>query len=249
MGHPPVFMYHRVTARTGTHPCSVAVDRFRAQLRLLRALGYRSVSPLAVAAHVARETRLPARSVTITFDDGYLDTFTDALPVLVELGFTATCYVVAGGIGGVSHWTDLAPLMGRREIDGWLRAGMEVGAHSVTHPDLTTLSDTALREEVAGAKARLEDRLGIPVRSFAYPFNRVDARALAAVAQGGYEAACAGPERRHSRHALSRMDGARNSLGRFGLQLLPTYLTLRRLYRAVIPRQEAAIPASLDPAR
>jgi peptidoglycan/xylan/chitin deacetylase (PgdA/CDA1 family) len=231
-------MYHRLTARTGVHPCSLAKARFRAQLRLLRALGYRSVSTLAVAAHVASGARLPARSVAITFDDGYLDTVTEALPVLLELGFTATCYVVAGRVGGVSQWTDPAPLAGWREIDPWLRAGMEVGAHSVTHPDLTALSDAALREEVAGAKTRLEDRLGIPVRSFAYPFNRVDGRVLVAVAKAGYEAACAGPEVRHSPHALSRVNGALDSWGWFGLQLLPPYLPLRAAYRAAIPRRK-----------
>jgi peptidoglycan/xylan/chitin deacetylase (PgdA/CDA1 family) len=231
----PILMYHRLTRRTGGHPFSLAVARFRRQLTLLHALGYRSVSPVAFATPAA----LPARAVAITFDDGYLDTLTVALPLLGEFGFTATCYLVAGAVGKRAHWTDPAPLMDWSGVDAWLAAGMEVGAHSLTHPDLTTLREAALREEVAGAKARLEDRLGIAVRSLAYPFNRVDRRVMAAVADAGYAVGLAGPEIRRSAHALARVDAAHESWAWFGLGLLPRYPALRGVYRSLIPRRAA----------
>src|SRR5262249_50778983 len=148
------------------------------------------------------------RSVVLTFDDGYLDTLTIALPILREFGFTATCYVVAGAVGHSSHWTDPAPLMDWAGVRAWLDAGMGIGSHTASHPDLTTLDTAALRSEIAGSRARLEDRLGVPVRSFAYPFNRLDARALDAVAEAGYADAVAGAEIHASPHALTRVDGA-----------------------------------------
>ncbi len=230
-------MYHGLTPRTGSHPGSLAVSRFRAQLAALRTLGYRSIRPGTLAAALRGEAPLPSGSVVLTFDDGYLDTLTEALPLLLEFGFTATCYVVAGAVGGVCHWTDPAPLMGWDHLRSWLAAGMEIGAHSVSHRDLTRLDTAALREEVEGAKARLEDRLGEAIPTFAYPFNRVDRRAMAGVEAAGYASACAGVEVRHSPYALSRVDVAHDSWAWFGLQLLPVYHELHGAYRALVPRR------------
>jgi peptidoglycan/xylan/chitin deacetylase (PgdA/CDA1 family) len=232
-------MYHRLTARTGTHPCSLAVERFRRQLALLRAVGYRSASPAAVAGELQDRPPLSPRSVVITFDDGYLDTLTVALPLLCEFGFTATCYFVAGAIGRVSEWTDPAPLMDWADVRAWRAAGMDVGAHSLTHPDLTTLGPAALAEEVAGARARLEDRLGAAVTSFAHPFNRVNARTMDAVGAAGYVSGVAGPEPRRSPYALSRVDGAQGSWTWFALGLMPAYPALHGAYRTLIPRRAA----------
>jgi peptidoglycan/xylan/chitin deacetylase (PgdA/CDA1 family) len=231
----PILMYHRLTRQTGSHPFSVAVARFRRQLTLLHALGYRSVSPVAFL----DPATLPPRAVALTFDDGYLDTLTVALPLLREFGFTATCYLVADRIGKHADWTEPAPLMDWAGVTAWLAAGMEIGAHSLTHADLTTLAGARLREEVGGAKARLEDRLGIAVRSFAYPFNRVNPRALSAIGEAGYAVGVAGPEIRPSPYALSRVDGAHDSWAWFGLGLLPRYPALRGAYRTLLPRRAA----------
>jgi peptidoglycan/xylan/chitin deacetylase (PgdA/CDA1 family) len=228
-------MYHALTERTGLHPVSLAIERFRQQLGLLRRLGYRSVSPVAIADALRGGPSPGRRVVAITFDDGYLDTVAVALPLLVEYGFTATCYVVAGAVGRTSDWTDPKPLMDWDDVREWLAAGMDIGAHSVTHPDLTGLSDHRLAEEVGGARWRLEDRLGVPIVSFAYPFNVHDERTDAAVAAAGYRAACAGVYRSGSPFALFRADGARDSRVRFALQLTRFYPALRSVYRAVIP--------------
>jgi peptidoglycan/xylan/chitin deacetylase (PgdA/CDA1 family) len=233
--HAPILMYHALTPRSGLHPVSLSVARFRQQLGLLRRLGYRSVSPVAIADALRGGPSPGWRAVAITFDDGYLDTLTVALPLLVEHGFTATCYVVTGTVGRTSEWTEPAPLMGWDGMRAWLDAGMEIGAHSVTHPDLTRLNDRRLAEEVSGARQQLEDRLGIPIASFAYPYNVHDERTDAAVAAAGYRAACAGVHRSGSPLALFRADGARESWARFALQLTPAYPALRAVYRAAVP--------------
>ena len=233
--HPPVLMYHGLTARTGLHPVSLSAERFRRQLALLRRLGYRSVSPVDIADALRSGAPFPPRTFALTFDDGYLDTLTVALPLLVEYGFTATCYLVVGAVGRTSDWTEPAPLMDWAGVRTWLAAGMEIGAHSVTHPDLTSLGGPQLAEEVMGARRRLEDRLGIPIASFAYPYNQHDDRTDAAVAAAGYRAACAGVHDAGSPLALFRANSARRSWTRFALQLTPAYPALRAVYRAVVP--------------
>ncbi len=229
----PILMYHRLTAQPEPHPFSLVAARFRRQLAVLRALGYRSVSPTDVAQATLGELRLPPRSIAITFDDGYLDTLTVALPLLREFGFTAVCYVVLERVGRSSDWTTPAPLMDWADLRRWLAEGMAIGSHSRSHRDLTLLSAPELRAEVEGSRAGLEDRLGVAVPSFAYPFNRCGARELDAVRAAGYAAGCAGPELRRSVFGLTRVAGACDSLGWFLLQLLPRYPELRHLYRRI----------------
>jgi peptidoglycan/xylan/chitin deacetylase (PgdA/CDA1 family) len=229
----PILMYHRLTVRPEPHPFSLVAARFRRQLAVLRALGYRSVSPTDIARATVGELRLARRSIAITFDDGYLDTLTVALPLLREFGFTAVCYVVLERVGRSSDWTAPAPLMDWADLRRWLAEGMAIGSHSRSHRDLTLLSAAELREEVEGSRAGLEDRLGVAVPSFAYPFNRCGARELDAVRTAGYAAGCAGPELRRSVFGLTRVAGACDSLGWFLLQLLPSYPELRHLYRRI----------------
>jgi peptidoglycan/xylan/chitin deacetylase (PgdA/CDA1 family) len=241
----PILMYHRITEKPDAHPYSLAVDRFRAQLGLLRRFGYRAVSPVEVAEAIRTGASLPSRSVALTFDDGYQDTFSTALPVLLEFGFSATCYLVSSRLGKHSDWTARAPLMDCAEARAWVDAGMAVGSHSRTHVDLTTLAPAELRREVDGSGAELEDRLGVPVRSFAYPFNRLGRRELEVVGGGAYRAGCAGPELHGSVFALTRVSAAWPSLGWFLLQLLPVYPELRHVYRRVVLRRDEPHAAAL----
>jgi peptidoglycan/xylan/chitin deacetylase (PgdA/CDA1 family) len=215
----------------------MVIGQFRSQLKILRALGYRTVSPREIARALRSGSPLPVRAISITFDDGYLDTFTVALPILKEFGFTAACYVVADRVGQLSDWTEPASLMGWPEIREWLAAGMEVGSHSRTHRDLTVLPTVELQDEIAGSRKRLEDRLGSTVPTFAYPFTVHGPREREAVEVAGYEAACAGVKLHDSIFALARVEVAANSLGWFLAQLLPVYPELHQLY--VLARRRA----------
>jgi peptidoglycan/xylan/chitin deacetylase (PgdA/CDA1 family) len=233
----PILMYHRLTIRPDPHPCNMVAGRFRTQLKILRALGYRTVSPRDIARALRSGSPLPARAISITFDDGYVDTFTVALPILKEFGFTAVCYVVADRVGQFSDWTTAASLMGWPEICEWMAAGMEVGSHSRTHRDLTLLPTVELQNEVAGSRKLLEDRLGCAVPTFAYPFTVQGPRERDAVEAAGYEAACAGVQPHDSIFALARAEAAPNSLSWFLAQLLPVYPELHQRY--VLARRRA----------
>jgi peptidoglycan/xylan/chitin deacetylase (PgdA/CDA1 family) len=243
-------MYHRLTDRPDPHPYSLVTRRFRAHLSLLRALGCRTVTPLDVAEAMAGCRALPARAVVLTFDDGYRDTLELAVPILREFRFTATCFVVTDRVGLTSDWTEPAPLMGWADAREWLAAGMTLGSHSRTHPDLMQVPGDLLREEVAGSRAMLEDRLGVPVRAFAYPYNRLGPREVAAVRTAGYAAGCAGLDLSGSPHALCRVDGASDSLLWFLLRLFPAYPELHHLYRRLTTgRPSPLAPAAPGPSR
>jgi peptidoglycan/xylan/chitin deacetylase (PgdA/CDA1 family) len=231
----PILMYHRLMSRTGAHPYSLMVERFRTQLSLLRRFGYRSVSPIDVANATLGGPPVPARSVVITLDDGYLDTFIAALPILLEFGFSATCYLVADRVGGSSDWTLPARLMGWAEAREWLAAGMSIGSHALTHHNLTLLPPDALWSEVSLSKTRLEQKLGVAVDSLAYPFNHVGPREMRAVELAGYRAACAGPELHNSVFALTRLNIASDSLVWFLSKIVPLYPEARHLFLSLVP--------------
>jgi peptidoglycan/xylan/chitin deacetylase (PgdA/CDA1 family) len=159
---------------------------------LLQRLGYAGVSMSAALPYLRGQRR--GRVVVITLDDGYVDNLEAALPVLRHFGFSATVYMVSGSIGRFNDWDAQRlgirkPLMSVAQMRRWHDAGMEIGAHSRTHPRLTRCSDVALREEVHGCKADLEDRLGSAVTQFCYPYGDADDRVAAAVREAGYAAA------------------------------------------------------------
>jgi peptidoglycan/xylan/chitin deacetylase (PgdA/CDA1 family) len=117
----------------------------------------------------------PARSVAITFDDGYQNNLDNALPILLKNGFTATCYAVSSLIGGTNLWdkgkVEEKPLMTLENWRTWRDAGMDIGSHTRTHADLTGLSADEARNEITLSKRELEDAIGCEIRHFCYPYG------------------------------------------------------------------------------
>lgn len=191
----PILMYHNI----GTPPegarlrgLYVRSKSFARQMRLLRLLGYQGLSMSAAMPYLRGEKQ--GKVAVITLDDGYLDTYENALPVLRDNGFSATCYFVSNRLGKSNDWDAAAlkvekPLMTADQMREWHAAGMEVGAHSRTHPRLTTCDDAQLQQELAGSKAELEALIGAPVTQFCYPYGDYDARVAEATRLAGYEAA------------------------------------------------------------
>ncbi len=169
----PVLEYHDVGYGQGTYQVTLAA--FRQQLDWLQAHGYTTVTLPQVYAALLAGGPLPAKPVVLTFDDGRASQW-DAVQELNARGMTGVFFVQGGGVG-----LSAAQL---RQIAAW---GHEIEAHSMTHADLTRLSDAQLRYEVAGAKQALEGQLGLPIRYFAYPYGAYDARVIAAVAAAGYQ--------------------------------------------------------------
>jgi peptidoglycan/xylan/chitin deacetylase (PgdA/CDA1 family) len=122
---------------------------------------------------------LPSRPVILTFDDGYEDFYTTALPVLTSHDFKAVSYVVSGfiGRGGYMSASQI------READ---RVDIEIGSHTVDHADLTRQSFDGLRYQVMGSKRALEELLGHPVLSFCYPSGKFSPNVVSVVQEAGY---------------------------------------------------------------
>lgn len=139
-----------------------------------------------------RERRVARRTVVLTFDDGYETFYEAALPILRRYDFSATVFVVSGEVGGVSGWNPAgeARLMGWSRLRDLGQMSIEIGSHTVTHPRLTDLGPLAVRRELENSRAGLEDKLGVPVRSFAYPFGAFNSAIEGWVQEAGYETGC-----------------------------------------------------------
>lgn len=191
----PILMYHNIgepPEGAKLRSLYVRTGAFGRQMWLLKLLGYRGISMSEAMPYLRGEKT--GKVVAITFDDGYLDTLEQALPILNTFGFSATCYFVSGRLGGFNDWDAAAlnvnkQLMTKEQMLAWHAAGMEVGAHSRTHPRLTRCSDAQLAEELAGSKVDLEALTGASVTQFCYPYGDLDNRVAEAARKAGFSAA------------------------------------------------------------
>jgi peptidoglycan/xylan/chitin deacetylase (PgdA/CDA1 family) len=191
--HPPVvLMYHAVGDRG--EPAGrylIPMTRFAEQLHWLRRQGYQAVR-LDEILEDRRAFRLPpARAVAITFDDGYEDNHRLAFPLLRDAGMPATFFLVSARLGEGNVWDvegELAgrPLLGVDQAREMQDAGMELGAHTRSHPPLSELAEAGLDDEIAGSRGDLAQALGRPVSSFAYPYGKMSPAANAAVGRAGF---------------------------------------------------------------
>ena len=204
---PAVLMYHSINTSTEPDPHRVRVhpDRLDRHLRLLRRLGLRGVSQTELAR--AADRGEAAGLVGLTFDDGFEDFLTTAVPVLERHGMTGTVYVVAGHMGGTNSWDTgpQFPIMTPDQVRAVAAAGHEVGSHTTTHARLAGADPTALPAEVAGSRRLLEDVLQTDVPGFCYPYGSYDGAAADAVRAAGYDNACVtGDYEPGDRHTLPR---------------------------------------------
>jgi peptidoglycan/xylan/chitin deacetylase (PgdA/CDA1 family) len=181
----PVLMYHVIApAPPGATYAGLWVSptALRTQVAALAKAGFHGVTLDAVLDGWAGKDTLPPHPVVLSFDDGYLSQGQEAGAILRAQGWPGVLNLALHNLdtpGGLST-SRVKTMIG----DGW-----EIDAHSLTHPDLTTLDAAALRREVAGSRAAIHERFGVPVNAFCYPAGRYDATVEAAVQAAGYRAA------------------------------------------------------------
>lgn len=194
----PILMYHNIAPAPRDlrvyRSLFVSPGAFGRQMGLLHRLGYIGLSMSAAMSYLRGEQQ--GRVAVITLDDGYADNLESALPALQKYGFSATTYVVSGSIGRFNAWDAerlgiRKPLMTAAELRAWRAGGMEIGAHTRSHPRLTRCDGARMRDEIHGSKADLEDCLGAAVTQFCYPYGDVDDRVVAVTREAGYVAATA----------------------------------------------------------
>jgi peptidoglycan/xylan/chitin deacetylase (PgdA/CDA1 family) len=195
-GQPPgtarVIYYHRIDDEP--HRSCVSRAAFADQMRLLRGEGFHVVPFASLRGYLEEGRPFPERTVSVTFDDGFADNHQNALPVLLRESIPATVFLTASFIGGrdlpvLRDRTGVPPLSWEQVAD-MARHGVEIGAHTLTHPILPELSDADLQREVAGSRQLIRDRIGGSVDSFCYPRGRFDARVKQAVRDAGFRLAC-----------------------------------------------------------
>jgi peptidoglycan/xylan/chitin deacetylase (PgdA/CDA1 family)/GT2 family glycosyltransferase len=196
IGGVPVLMYHAFSTDGERQRYVLRRRSFARQMLLLRALRYRVLDFEQLAASLREGRSLPRRAVAITIDDGYRDNFEIAYPILRRHNFTATLFLVSRRLGARADWgsdggaTDGRPLLSLDQVREMRSGGLAIGAHSRTHPSLPALTDAEVLEEVAGSGRDLEEALGEPVATFAYPYGEHDERAVAAARRAPFDGAC-----------------------------------------------------------
>lgn len=188
-----VLMYHKIApapAMTRLPALYVHPEEFDRQMTELTGAGLACV-PYGEALPTIAAGRA---GFCVTFDDGFRNIFDAALPVLRARKLRAIQFLVAGLIGAKDEWDHPIgeppqSLMDDGQVREWLAEGQEIGAHTLTHPRLTELPPEQARTQISDSRRRLEDRFGVPVRHFCYPYGANNAGVRALVREAGYESA------------------------------------------------------------
>jgi peptidoglycan/xylan/chitin deacetylase (PgdA/CDA1 family) len=180
----PILTYHYIRVNPDRNDrlgfaLSVTPGDFAAQMDWLAQNGYHTITTEDLYTYLNKYGGLPSKPVILTFDDGYADFYTTALPILRSHGFVAVSYVVSGFVGWPGYMTSAQI----READ---RSGMEIGSHTVNHPNLANMSAAAVWSQLTQSKLFLEQVLGHPVLSFCYPSGKYTSAVASAVAAAGF---------------------------------------------------------------
>lgn len=160
-------MYHSI-GFAGDKLYAVAEDNFRQQMKF--------VNDTMTQGH----TTQACNNIELTFDDGLIDNYTVAFPILKKMGLKAYFFVIVSKIGtsGYMNWEQLKELK---------NAGMVIGCHGMTHKILTGLNNRALDYEIKASKMILEERLGIRIDYFSIPKGHYNRRVINALKEAGYK--------------------------------------------------------------
>jgi peptidoglycan/xylan/chitin deacetylase (PgdA/CDA1 family) len=227
-----VFMYHHVSTQAAGGPfgraLTVTPQEFDDQLRTLRD-GRCAVVGVDHLVDDVRAGSLRGCEVALTFDDGYADAATQAAPLLRRYGDVGTFFISTGYLGASGHLTAV-------QVRALAAQGMEIGAHTVSHPDLTLLSAPAVKKEVSDSRTALRSISGQPVASFAYPSGRYDIAVETQVREAGYAFAFSTNAGYLTQAAMQR-----------DMFALPRYRVLRGRGDALIKRLVAFAPQGDPP--
>ncbi len=198
----PIFMYHQFDSPKA--PLSVSARDFEEQLAPLKALNYTTLTFGELSKVLSGTQTLPPRAVVLTFDDGWKSQYQVAYPLLLRYGMRGTFFVLA-------HRTRGSGEMSLEALQELSTHGMEIGSHTLTHPMFDEkISAGRAWSEIHGSREILQEQLGVPVLSFAYPYSSRGAGAQQLVARAGYEvgAGTGGLIRHHprQRYCLSRVE-------------------------------------------
>jgi len=176
-----VLNYHKIDEMNIS--LSVYPKDFDEQMAYLKEEGYTTINPAQMIDNLENGAPLPEKPVIITFDDGYLDNYTNAYPILKKYGFTATIFVITDFISSDPRFMTWDQV---RELS---EAGFTIGSHTMQHKSLTDIKEKEIRAELIGSNKALEYQLGKKAEFFAYPTGTYNLRIAQIVKECGYKAA------------------------------------------------------------
>ena len=188
-------MYHAVESRLRPPKYKhfyVLAHEFAGQMRMLKRGGYTPITFGALEAARAGTRKLPSKPVLLTFDDGYANLKTNVHPLLCELGFPYTVFLVSERVGQTNGWVtaegyEATPLLSWEEIAEMQADGTVVfEAHTATHPHLTEISVADARREMSASKETLEQKLQKPITTLCYPYGHVNEAVAEMAGELGY---------------------------------------------------------------
>ena len=193
----PILYYHLISSpptNQKNHSIYIPPERFDRHLSLLKRAGYRSIGLDELLDHLESGTRPPGRPMMITFDDGHIDNYTQAFPVLQRHAFSAAIFVIAGSIDGrlqlrCSVESNGESILTREQLRELAAGGIEIQSHGMTHADLPALDNKQVLWEMTESRKILEDIIEHPVKYFCYPFGRFKPHHFELAQEAGYRAA------------------------------------------------------------
>jgi peptidoglycan/xylan/chitin deacetylase (PgdA/CDA1 family) len=197
-GRVPVLMYHRVGEANSFWESRYAIpaERFAAHMLALVRSGYQAITIDSLVDWMEGGAALPDGAFVLTFDDGYRGVYEYALPVLEQMKWPFTVFLVSDLIGKEDIWSaeanpegNLYPLLNSQEIQTMQQRGCCFHSHSRSHAKLPSLDDDALSDQILGSRQALGEQLGVDLAYLAYPYGQFDERVIAATKSAGYRAA------------------------------------------------------------
>lgn len=190
-GELRIIYYHRIDNEE--HRSCVSVNAFAEQMALLRSEAWTILTLKQVAEHLSAKKPFPDRALAVTFDDGFEDNYTAALPILQKEEIPATVFLTTDYIG-----TDELPVLRDRrgisplnweQVRAMAAGGVQLGAHTLTHPSLNAISSEMMVHEIRECRARIQEETGVWAEDFCYPRGHYNEAVENAVREAGYSTA------------------------------------------------------------
>jgi peptidoglycan/xylan/chitin deacetylase (PgdA/CDA1 family) len=240
----PVLTYHSIDDSRSV--ISTSPEKFREQMHQLQERSFKVISLNEVVTRIKKGQSLPKKTVSITFDDGFKNFYHIAYPILKQYGYTATVFLVPAYCGQNNQWNGqpegipVLDLLDWDQIKSMADNGIDFGAHTQHHTDLSTVSLKHARDEVVSSKLAIQEHLGQNALFFAYPYGKVTNKIRLTV-KNEFCGACSDRlgfvNQESDIYSLPRIDMyylANNMLFRYiGTPTFPFYITFRGFFRSI----------------
>ena len=224
----PILVYHSISNDVSS--LSLSINEFEKHIIYLKDKNFETIN-------FDQINSTKNKQIIITFDDGYKDLVSSVLPILKKYNFNATCFVVSSLLGKKNMW-DIGKknfiqkdLMNLNDIREWVDNGMFIGSHSHNHLDLTSLNDDKMTNELTYSKKILEDKIGVKIKNFSYPYGKVNNLVYQKTREIFEKATTTNRGRfdinNHDFHLIPRIDMGKN------LSIFKIFLKLETLYEDI----------------